>query len=369
MEKIFGRKLLSEKKDDNSSRTASGYKITQDDIKKVNLYNKGLNKMSEEKFEDAIRCFDLSLRIDPLFVDALIKKGYSHFHLKQYNLAISIFDQVLDRDINNPEVWNLKGLVYYKSKNYKKAIECCEKAIDFNPNNSMAWYNFACYLTLDGRATQGMEALKKSIELDIANAKKAVKDRDFINARMEEDYKRIIEVVILESIRQGNDHLGKIVWITGLDREEIQDATTRLANKGLLIKNVKTTFTGKDEQYELTKELISKIGVEKRNSHTKPLEGKKEIFFSTQQLKDISAILYDSSESSERGDLKSLLQNIDKLLNPILHGTLILDNFFEEHRELRLFSSRLRERGQEYLNMNKEEISKFMLDMDKKIRG
>ena len=369
MEKIFGRKLLSEKKDDNSSRTASGYKITQDDIKKVNLYNKGLNKMSEEKFEDAIRCFDLSLRIDPFFVDALIKKGYSHFHLKQYSLAITIFDQVLDRDINNPEVWNLKGLVYYKSKNYEKAIECCEKAIDFNPNNSMAWYNFACYLTLDGRATQGMEALKKSIELDIANAKKAVKDRDFINARMEEDYKRIIEVVILESIRQGNDHLGKIVWITGLDREEIQDATTRLANKGLLIKNVKTTFTGKDEQYELTKELISKIGVEKRNSHTKPLESKKEIFFSTQQLKDISAILYDSSESSERGDLKSLLQNIDKLLNPILHGTLILDNFFEEHRELRLFNSRLRERGQEYLNLNKEEISKFMLDMDKKIRG
>jgi hypothetical protein len=369
MEKIFGRKLLSEKKDDNSSRTASGHKITQDDIKKVNLYNKGVNKMSEEKFEDAIRCFDLSLRIDPYFVDSLIKKGYSHFHLKQYNLAIGIFDRVLEIDINNPEVWNLKGLVFYKSKNYEKAIECCEKAIDFNPNDSMAWYNYACYMTLDGRATKGMEALKKSIELDIANAKKAVKDRDFINARMEEDYKRIIEVVILESIRQGNDHLGKIIWITGLDREEIQDATTRLANKGLLIKNVKKTFTGIDEQYELTKELISKIGVEKRNTRSKPLESKKEVFFSTQQLKDISAILYESSESSERGDLNSLVQNIDKLLNPILHGTLILDNFFEEHRELRLFNSRLRERGQEYLNLNKEEISKFMLDLDKKIRG
>ncbi len=369
MEKIFGRKLLSDKKDDNSSRTPSGYKITQDDIKKVNLYNKGVNKMAEEKFEDAIRCFDLSIRIDPFFVDALIKKGYSHFHLKQYNLAITIFDRVLEIDINNPEVWNMKGLVYYESKNYEKAIECCEKAIDFNPNDSMAWYNYACYMTLDGRATKGMEALKKSIELDIANAKKAVKDRDFINARMEEDYKRIIEVVILESVRQGNDHLGKILWVTGLDREEIQDATTRLANKGLLIKNVKKTFTGKDEQYELTKELISKIGVEKRKPQSKPFEGKKEVFFSTQQLKDISAILYEASEFSEKGDLNSLVQNIDKLLNPVLHGTLILDNFFEEHRELRLFNSRLRERGQEYLNLNKEEISKFMLDLDKKIRG
>lgn len=369
MEKIFGKKLLSEKKDIRSPHTGSGYKITEDDIKKVNLYNKGVGKMSEEKFEDAIRCFDLSLRIDPHFIDALIKKGYSHFHLNQLTLAIAIFDQVLELNINHQEVWNLKGLVYYKSKNYEKAIECCEKAIDFNPNDSMAWYNYACYLTLDGKTNRGMEALKKSIELDIANAKKAVKDRDFINARMEEDYKRIIEVVILESIRQGNDHLGKILWITGLDRQEIQDATTRLSNKGLLIKNIKKSFTNNDEQYELTQELISKIGIEKRNTQSNQIKGKKEVFLSSQQLKDISSILYEASESAEKGEINSLLRNIDKLLNPILHGSVILDNFFEEHRELRLFNSRLRERGQEYLNLNKEEISKFMLDMDKKIRG
>jgi hypothetical protein len=371
MEKIFGRKLLSDRNNSKSSLTASGYKITEDDIKKVNLYNKGVNKMSEEKFDDAIRCFDLSLRIDPYFVDSLIKKGYSHFHLNQFNLAISLFDQVLEIDINNSEVWNLKGLVYYKSKNYEKAIECCQKALDINPNDPMIWYNYACYLTLDGKTSEGMEALKKSIELDISNAKKAVKDRDFLSARMEEDYKRIIEVVILESIRQGNDHLGKILWITGLDREDIQDATTRLANKGLLIKNIKKSFSGKEEQYELTKELISKIGVEKRKnlSHSKQFERKKEVFLSSQQLKDISKILYEASESSQRGDLNKLLQNIDQLLNPILHGTVILDNFFEEHRELRLFNSRLRERGQEYLNSNKEEISRFMLEMDKKVRG
>ena len=43
----------------------------------------------------------------------------------------------------------------------------------------MAWYNYACYLTLNGRVSEGMEALKKSIELDISNAKKAVKDQRF----------------------------------------------------------------------------------------------------------------------------------------------------------------------------------------------
>lgn len=367
MEKIFGKKLLSERKETNSSHEDGKVRITEDDIKKVNLYNKGVNKMSEEKFEDAIKCFDLSLRLDPYFVDSLIKKGYSYFHLNQYNLAINIYDQALEVNVNNPEIWNLKGLAYYKAKNFEKAITCCEKAIDIDPNNSMSWYNYACYLTLSKQTTQGMEALKKSIELDISNAKRAVKDIDFNSARMEDDYKRIIEVVILESIRQGNDHLGKILWVTGLSREEIQDATTRLANKGLLIKTEKKTFTGKDEQYELTQELISKIGVEKRSISSNKLGSKKEVFISTQQIKDINKILFDASESASRGDLKSLSIDIDKLLNPIMHGTFLLDNFFEEHRELRLFSSRLREKGQEYLNINRENISKFMLEMERKI--
>lgn len=365
MEKILGRKLFSEKPIDSSQ--SKGHRITEDDIKKVNLFNKGVNKMSEEKFEEAIKIFDLALRIDPLFVDAIIKKGYSHFHLNHYNLAVTFFDQALEININDPEVWNLKGLVYYKSKNYEKAIDCCEKAIDLNPNVAMVWYNYACYLTLSGKIAEGMEALKKSIELDISNAKKAVRDKDFINAHMEDDYKRIIEVVILESIRQGNDHLGKILWVTGLSREEIQDATTRLVNKGLLFKNIKKTFTGTDEQYELTQALVAKVGIEKRSS--KSFEGKKEIFFSTQQLKDISKILNDASEHSERNELNLLLNSIDKLLNPVLHGTVILDNFFEEHRELRLFSSRLKEKGQEYLNLHREEISKFMFEFDKKIKG
>lgn len=366
MEKIFGRKLFSEKPIEPSQ--SSGVRITEDDIKKVNLYRKGVSKMSEEKFEDAIKTFDLALRIDPYFVDAIIKKGYSYFNLNQYNLAITFYDQALEINLNDPEIWNLKGLVYYRTKNYNKAISCCEKAIDLNPNIAMTWYNFACYLTLDGKISEGMEALKKSIELDISNAKKAVKDRDFINARMEEDYKRIIEVVILESIRQGNDYLGKIIWVTGLDKEEIQDATTRLANKGLLYKSIKRSFTRTDEQYELSKELISKVGIEKRVT-SKTTEGRRETFFSTQQLKDISKILNESSDYAERNDLNQLLNGIDKLLNPIMHGTLILDNFFEEHRELRLINSRLRENGQEYLNIHKEEISKFMLEFDRKIRG
>ena len=127
-------------------------------------------------------------------------------------------------------------------KNYDKAIECCEKSVDINPNEGMSWYNKACYLSLSGRIDDSLGALKRSIEIDIQNARKAVRDRDFENARAEEGFRRIIEVVVLESIRQGYDYVGKIVWVTAMDRVEVEDALMRLAMKGLVIKHERRTF-------------------------------------------------------------------------------------------------------------------------------
>src|ERR687883_2014454 len=225
MGRLFGRES---KKNYAPSEERLEADRSDNDFQKRDLYNKGVNYMSNEKFLDAIRSFDLALRLDPQYVDAWIKRGYAHFHLGEYTVAIASYDKALEVDLNNAEAWNLKGLAYYKMKNYEKAIECCEKSVDINPNEGMAWYNKACYLTLSGRIDDGLDALKRSIEIDISNAKKAVRDRDFENARAEEGFRRIVEVVVLESIRQGYDYVGKIVWVTGMDKIEIEDALTRL---------------------------------------------------------------------------------------------------------------------------------------------
>src|SRR5262245_13009612 len=235
------------------------------DFQKRDLYKKGLNHMSNEKFLDAIRSFDLALRLDPQFVDAWIKRGYANFHLGEYTISIGSYDRALQVDVNNAEAWNLKGLAYYKMKNYDKAIECCDKAVDINPNDGMSWYNKACYLTLAGKVDDGLEALRRSIEIDIQNARKAVRDRDFESARAEEGFRRIVEVVVLESIRQGYDYVGKIVWVTGMDRAEVEDAMMRLAMKGLVKKHERRNITGKEEYYELTKEIADKVGTIKRS--------------------------------------------------------------------------------------------------------
>ena len=374
MERFFGRKIsnkfnLEEKTKEETKPSESESKIKNNDIvniQKLDLYNKGINHMANEKLSDAIRCFELSLRIDPLFVNGWIKKGYSHFHLGEYSVAISAYNNALDLDINNFEAWNLKGLAYYRMNNLVKAIECCEKAIDINHNDGMSWYNLSCYLVLDGSVDDGMEALKRAIEIDISYAKRAVRDKDFENAKAEEGFRRIIEVVVLEAIRHGYDYSGKMVWITGMDKIEVDDALLRLSMKGLVIRKVKKNLFNKEEYYELSKEIASKVGTVKRSG----LMGKsKEISPPVQQLKDISELLGKSRDSIEQGDVQTTMSYFDKLISPSFHGSTMIEKFFNEHRDLRLYQNRLRDKGQEYLNSHKLDFIKLITEIDSKVRG
>jgi tetratricopeptide (TPR) repeat protein len=368
MGRFFGRKHGVSSDSPSESSTHSDYDNVVDDtteFQKHDLYKKGIDLMANEKLADAVRSFELAIRIDPNYVDAWIKKGYALFHLSEYPIAISSYDRALEIDINNSEAWNLKGLAYYKMKNYDQAIRSCEKAIDIDPNDAMSWYNKACYLTLVGRVNEGMDALKRSIEIDISYAKKAVRDRDFENARAEEGFRRIIEVVVLESIRQGYDYVGKIVWITGMDTADVEDAMMRLSMKGLTVKREKRSFTSKEEFYELSKDLGDRVGMAKRSG----LFGRsKEVYAPLQQLRDISETLNKAKDSVEKGDVNTTIENFDQLISPAKHGSAMIEQFFDEHRDLRLFQIRLKDKGQEYLNSHKTDLIKLLSDIDAKVR-
>jgi tetratricopeptide (TPR) repeat protein len=366
---LWRRTPNKDRNDDISVRSSEEEQLDIKDIQKTDQYKKGISHMSDDKMEDAIRDFDLALRLDPSYVDAWIKKGYAHFHLDEFTVAVSCYDKALEIDINNAEAWNLKGLAFYKLKNYEKAIQACENAIDFDPNDGMAWYNLACYLVLSKNVGDGLEALKRSIEIDISFARKAVRDRDFEYARAEEGFRRIVEVVVLEAIRQGYNYPGKIVWITSMDKEEVEYALTRLVMKGLVVRREQKygyyPFGRKEEYYELAKAIAEKVGNTKR---TGLLHRTKTISAPVQQLRDISEILGEVRLAIEKGDLDATTNNLELLINPTKHGAAMIEQFFDEHRDLRLYNIRLRDRGLEYLNSHKVELLNLVENIDAKIR-
>ncbi|MCY4490192.1 MAG: tetratricopeptide repeat protein [Thaumarchaeota archaeon] len=344
--------------------------LVDSDYNRKKLFKKGVNLMADEKLDEAVEAFEQALRIEPDSVETLMKLGYARFHLDEHLEALKVYDKILDIDVTNPEAWNLKGLVHYEQKNYAKALNAVEKATESDPTYGMAWYNKACYLSLLNQVPESLEALKRSIEIDVKNARKSVKDKDFINVRIEEGFKRIVEVVVLESIRQGYHSIGAIVWTTFLDRVDAEGALNKLLEKGLIVKNEKRDGLSKIPIYDLAADVAEKIGKEKKG-----LFGitRKRLPTPIKNLKEISHAIQAVKEAIEEEDVEKTIEVFDEFIEPKKSGAHMIEQFFDEHREIRLWKIRLKDRGVIYLTENKEKMLSMFDDVEatitKKLRN
>lgn len=356
MKKLFGdKKEVTEikKSEPKVPEESTNTKLTDPNYNRNKHFKKGVSLMADERMEEAARAFEDALRVDPTHVPSLLKLGYTRFHMNDLSGAMEAYNKVHEIDVTNAEAWNLKGLIYYRQKNYDKALDCVEKAIDSNSADGMSWYNKACYHSLLNHIPEAIEALKRSIEVDVKNAKKAVKDKDFENIRTDEGYRRIIEVVVLESVRQGYHKVGQIVWTTMVGKLEVEDAARKLVEKGLLIKTEKNLGLQKVEEYEIVPELAEKIGVEKKSFFG---TAKKPQPLVIQNLKEINEAVQSAKTAIEKGDVAEIISKLDVFIEPAKKGGQMIEYFFEEHRDIRLYKVRLTDKGSEYLQANKHKM-------------
>ncbi|QLH06483.1 tetratricopeptide repeat protein [Nitrosopumilus ureiphilus] len=353
MKKPFGKKSKeieeSKVKKDKVEETS----LVDSDYNRKKLFKKGINLMADEKLEDAVVVFEQALRIEPDNIETLMKLGYARFHLEDHGEALKVYDKILEIDVTNPEAWNLKGLVHYEQKNFSKALDSVDKAIESDPTYAMAWYNKACFLSLLNQVPESLEALKRSIEIDVKNARRSIRDKDFANVRIEEGFKRIQEVVVLESVRQGYHTLGSIVWTTFLDKADAETALRKLLEKGLIVQNEKRDGLSKIPIYDLAPNVAEKMGKEKkglfgitRKTLPKPVKN----------LKELSHAIQSVREAIEEEDIEKTIDTFDIFINPAKSGEQMIENFFDEHREIRLWKIRLNDRGEDYLIENKEKM-------------
>ena len=346
------------KKEDTSIKKKEETSLTNADYQRNRLFKKGINFMADEKLEEASRSFEMILRTDPNDIEAMLKLGYSRFHLDDYSDAMRVYDKILDIDITNSEAWNLKSLVYYEKKNFTKALDNAEKALDSDPTYDMAWYNKACYLSLMNQIPDALESLKRSIEIDVKNARKAVKDKDFMNVRTEEGFKGIIEVVVIESLRQGYHTIGAIVWTTFLSKEDTQRCLDELIVKGIVIKSYKRQgFNQMIPIYDLEPEMGKKLGAKKRT--LLGVKTKTKLTAPVKNLKEIGLAIQLTKSSIEEEDLEKTLENLQTFIDPAMCGEQMIEEFLEEHRDIRLYKVRLEERGKDFLKENKRKMFEF----------
>ena len=217
----------------------------------------------------------------------------------------------------------------------------------------MAWYNKACFLSLLNQVPEALQALKHSIEIDVKNARKSIRDKDFANVRIEEGFKRIQEVVVLESVRQGYHTLGAIVWTTFLDKADAEASLKKLLEKGLIVQNEKRDGLSKIPVYDLADNIADKIGKEKIGFFKIT---KKKLPKPVKNLKKLSLSIQSAKEAIEEGDVDKAITVFDEFIDPTKSGEQMIENFFEEHREIRLWKIRLNDRGEEFIIDNKDKM-------------
>ena len=184
------------------------------------------------------------------------------------------------------------------------------------------------------------------------------KDKDFVNVRTEEGFKRIIEVVVIESLRQGYHTIGAIVWTTFLSKEDTQKCLNELIEKGLVIKSYKRQgFNQMIPIYDLEPEMGKKLGAKKRSllgpktktKMTAPVKNLKEIGLAVQSIKS----------SIQDEDVERTLSDLQVFIDPAMCGEQMIEEFLEEHRDIRLYKVRLEDRGVDFLIDNKRKMLEF----------
>src|SRR4030042_5403968 len=88
----------------------------------IEHYNVGKTLQDESKYDEAIAEFNEAIKIDPVFINAYISRGYTYILKKQYDLAIVDYTKAISLDPDNPIAFNGRGAAYLYTKQFNLAL-------------------------------------------------------------------------------------------------------------------------------------------------------------------------------------------------------------------------------------------------------
>lgn len=124
---------------ERSFRHISALKPDFEDIKNV----LGISLWLQNRYKEAIKCFDDQIDINPQDFRALYLKGISYREMGKYKQALKWFNKAIEKrePEDYAEAWFEKGVAFSKLKQNEEALNCYKEATKINPNYSDAWYN------------------------------------------------------------------------------------------------------------------------------------------------------------------------------------------------------------------------------------
>jgi curved DNA-binding protein CbpA len=96
-------------------------------------------------------------------------KGSALYFLGKYDEAIKCYDESIKIDPSNPVVWNNKGLALYYLGKFDEAIASYEHAITIDPSDADAWNSKGNSLNSLGKGDEAKKCYDKAKELELVD--------------------------------------------------------------------------------------------------------------------------------------------------------------------------------------------------------
>ncbi|KAK3829454.1 MAG: hypothetical protein JOS17DRAFT_215258 [Linnemannia elongata] len=150
----------------------------------------GAYYFKRDQFQEAMTCYQLALKINPLFENSWYVLGCIGMQVEDFDVAIEAFTKVVSIDQSNGEAWNNIAAVHMRRKNNLDAQHALRQALKEKRESWKIWSNYM-YCSLDvGDFTEAIRAMGMLVELRW-------------KARKEDNTEEIVDIVILDRIVQG----------------------------------------------------------------------------------------------------------------------------------------------------------------------
>ncbi|MDO8727095.1 MAG: tetratricopeptide repeat protein [Candidatus Methanoperedens sp.] len=138
---------------------------------KENLSARALNFEGETllnsgKINNALKCFEEALKINPKLSEAWEKKGKILCDMGRSEEALTSLDMALKLESQNPATWHNKGAALLSLNRYEESIQCYERTIQIDPNNSYAWLSKGICLYELLKFDEAMQCVDRVLEID-----------------------------------------------------------------------------------------------------------------------------------------------------------------------------------------------------------
>jgi tetratricopeptide (TPR) repeat protein len=146
-----------------------------------------------KNFEDALKIFKKTLKINSQHFPALYNKGYCLLILGKTQKALECFEQVLRISPQDEEALTQYAYALFEMKRYEEAASIYDQLLTIYPNETATLYNRACIASIQNDPKLAINLLKKTVELDRSFIEDINSDEDLNKIRDCEEFKRFIK--------------------------------------------------------------------------------------------------------------------------------------------------------------------------------